>query len=411
MTGRLAALAVIPAARRIQNLSDIKTMEVCMQTLETLPSIANLWSDDGNAVSFYFSELHPDNLAHKSTLTTAKDHILELMHERHYKPPLRDAMHDIVDRLAERAVVFRESHPLGIAIFATPEPEFWQELELNFKVSPASRLGNSFVMAPLLPAATHHTAYYVILIDRSVTRFFYIEGEVIVDKTQEFGEPRFPVRETGTLGDTHIERHKDKFPFLHLREVGERLFRWLQKGDADHVYIGCRDELYPEIQAAVPDNVNQLTLGHFHCDPALTPTKEVQALVEPLIAERTRNELRTLLDEVIGEAKAGRRGAVGPKDVITALELGEIESLIVTPHSPTPANICTSCGHMDLGTGPKCSLTGDPVHVYEDLEELCARRIGKGSFDVRMDTDLAVPGNGYLAKLRFRVDQRIKQSA
>ncbi len=367
-------------------------------------ALATFWSDKANAISFYYGPPQPENLAHKKTILTAKEQARELLRAAHDRPDLRG----IFERLVARVEDLRIADPAGLAIFASPEPETWVEFDLPYHVESQSQVGNAFALAPLAPLAAELPRYFVLLLDRSVTRLLFLSGSQLTERTREFGEERVPVRETGTSRKKSDERSKDDETFHHLRDVGNRLFRLLEQGAADFVYVGCRTELWSEIEKAMPDGVVQKTLGHFHCDPGLVTLPEVSALVMPLIDERVARELQTLADEIRGAAAGGRKGVVGPAEVANALEMGETETILVAPHPPAPATVCTSCEHIAMGTAAVCELCNNPNRVYPDLAEILARRGGRGTFRLQLVPHgmLDPEAKGFSALLRFRADQQ-----
>ncbi len=368
-------------------------------------TLADFWSEDGNAVSFYYAPPRPENLAHKKTVLTAREQVRELLHAVHDRPALRG----IFERLVQRVDDLRNAEPGSLAIFAAPQPETWIEVDLPAPVEAVAHVGNAFVVQPLLSAVTDLPRYFLLLLDRSVTRVLLLTGDQITERTKEFGEERFPVRETGASRKVSDERSKDDDAFHHLREVGERIGKELEQGRADFLFIGCRNELWPEIEKAFPNTVLAKTLGHFHCDPGLATPTEVSALVLPILEERDARSLQALADEIRGAAAGGRKGAVGPEEVATALEMGEVEAaLIAAPHTPVPATVCTSCEHIGIGAASVCDLCGNPNRLFPDLSEVIARRRnGKGTFRIVSVPQgmLGPDAGGFSALLRFRADQ------
>lgn len=371
-------------------------------------SLANFWSENGTAVSFYYAPPRPENLAHQKAVISAKDLARDLLRDAHDKPALRG----IYQRLFERADALSVNDPTALAVFAAPKngsaPEMWIEIDLPYLIQSQAHLGNAFTLEPLAAHAQQHSHGFILLLDRSVTRLLLLSGEEITEQTKQFGEARFPVRETGAGRKISDQRSKDDDAFHHLREVGNRLLHRLEAGDAAFVYFGCRNELWSEIEKAMPDGILQKTLGHFVCDPAHATIQEVSALVLPMIEERDARELQALADEIEGAAAGNRKGVVGPEAVANAIEMGETETILIAPHQPVPATVCTSCDHIGIGNASVCELCGQPNRIYPDLGEVIARRSGKDTFKVKpvpqgmLDPDT----RGFSALLRFRADQQ-----
>jgi Bacterial archaeo-eukaryotic release factor family 10 len=372
-----------------------------------LNSLGSYWSEEGNAVSFYFSEARPQNRAHSAGMITAKE-LARNIGRTNPSPELRK----IIDRLIQRGEELRSSQHAGLAIFAAPH-DYWREIDLPFFVQPQSSAGSFFVLSPLLPALAERPKYFILLVDRAVTRLLLVDGEEAVEQAKEVDEERQKIRESGTSRKVSDERSKEDDAYQHLRHAGEHLLGLLDRRMAEGVYVGCRKELWSEIKAAMPDGVIRAIAGQFSCDPGLISVKEVIDLVAPEIKKRDQERLQGMIGEMLGGAARNAKGAVGPLQVIQALEQGEIQTIVVTPHTPVSACICTACDHIDTGRPATCSLCGNPVHRFNDLAEILVRRAGRGAFSLQIapPEEAIAQAQGFLAKLRFRADRSTAQVA
>jgi release factor family 10 len=366
-----------------------------------LNSLGNHWSEEETSVSFYFSEANPMNRAHSGAMIRAKELARNILHANQ-TPELRG----LVERLERRVDQLQVSQSVGLAIFAAP-PAPWIEIELPFAVKPQSFIERSFVLAPLLPMIAIEHTYFILLVDRSVSRLFRVERTAPIDQMKEVEQNRRKIRETGTSRKISDERSKDDEAYHHLRRLGEHLLGLLNREAVDNVYLGCRNELRAEIQAAMPEGLIRKIAGYFPCDPNLITAKQTVELVTPKIQEREQERLQEVFDTVKGEAARNGRGAIGPRKVIRSLERGEIQTIVIMPHTSVAASECTSCKHIDLKRPATCLLCGGDTRRYADLTEILVRRATKGAFGLLSapeQKELA-EASGFLAKLRFRADQ------
>lgn len=387
-----------------------------MINLEELAPVADFRTENGDAVSFYLSEERPENLAHRRELLDAKDSARGLLRGGHDTP----AMRQIVERLIERSEQMREEQRPGtLAIFACTKPEMWHEISLPYATGSAAFVGQSFQLAPMLPGAGEDRRFCVLLLDRSVTRLLLLEGRTLTEFTRQFGEERFAVRETGGSRKVSDERSLDDDAFHHLRQVGERLFKWLERDPVEGVFIGCRKELWTEIEGAFPDNLLKQVKGRFDCDPGLIPVPEVQERMQPLVEELQQKQTTEAVERAIGGAASSGVGAIGAERMAEVMETGELMVALIAPlkergadgqvrtRDAQPASVCTSCAHIQMGERPNCDLCGSATTVYGDLAEVVLRRGLKGSFKVLRVPLAMLPANanGFLAQLRFRADR------
>jgi hypothetical protein len=163
----------------------------------------------------------------------------------------------------------------------------------------------------------------------------------------------------------------------------------------------------------MPDGLTREIVGHFPCDPGLVPIQKVNELVGPAVKKRGQELLRETIEEALGGAARKGRGVIGPQKVIRALEQGETQTIVIAPHPPVSASVCTACDHIDTGRPATCSLCGNPVHRFDDLTEILVRRAGRGLFDLQIapQEEAIAEAHGFLARLRFRADQSRAQVA
>jgi peptide chain release factor subunit 1 len=176
--------------------------------------------------------------------------------------------------------------------------------------------------------------------------------------------------------------------------------------------IGCRDDVWPEIESQLHPYVRQRLSGRFSADPATVTVSAIREQVAPLLAERRASEREALVREVLGEAQRNGRGVTGLRNVLLSLERGEIQTLLLPQGFTAPGVECRNCGHLDSRTSRLCDVCGRETTERENLvDALVSRAISNGSVEI-----VPISGNGdferagnIAALLRFRADQNTAQ--
>jgi len=107
----------------------------------------------------------------------------------------------------------------------------------------------------------------------------------------------------------------------------------------------------------------------------------------------------------VSQARGHRRGVTGLRRVLRALELGEVQTLLMGENYIGQAVECTKCGHLDSHIVRYCSVCGSSTLKIDDVSEgiipLAIRR------DVELlyvkDPELDNAGN-IAALLRYRAE-------
>jgi len=108
----------------------------------------------------------------------------------------------------------------------------------------------------------------------------------------------------------------------------------------------------------------------------------------------------------ISQARGHGRGVTGLRRVLRALEMGEVQALLIGENFQSHAVECSHCGHLDAHIVNFCPVCGHPTREIVDVGEAILPRVIRGdieTFYVKDDLEFDQVGN-IAALLRFRVD-------
>jgi peptide chain release factor subunit 1 len=384
-----------------------------MITREQLRELAEVESPVGAAVSFYFRPTPPQNKSHKRELILVKDLIRGAMKQA------GGAARADLERILQNAEQLHADHSRGKAIFACSAKGIWREFNLPPQLGASTVVLNSrFHLSPLVTALDHVLRCAVAVVDREKANIFAIgNGEFTEQVTtieQIFSEAPRRVRTAGYAGYDagHIERHVDNEAMRHFKHTAERLKEIVEARSVEQVVIGCRDELWSEIEPHLHPYVRQRLVGRFSADPATTTAADIREQVERILSERRTSEREALVREVLGEAQRNGRGVTGLRNVLLSLERGEVQTLLVGDKFAAPGVECRNCGHLDSRASRQCDVCGrETAEVENLLDALVSRAIRNGGVEI-----VHISANGEFeragnigALLRFRADQSTAQ--
>jgi peptide subunit release factor 1 (eRF1) len=384
-----------------------------MITREQLRELAEIESPEGVAVSFYFQPTRPQNKSHRDELIRLKDLVRGAMKRA------GGAARVDLERILERAEQLHADHAHAKAIFACSAKGTWREFNLPPKLAASTVVLNSrFHLSPLVTALDHLLRCAVALVNREKS---HIVGLGIGDTPEEVisieeitSEAPRRVRTDGFAGYQagHIERHIDNEAMRHFKYTAERLKDIVETRAVEQVVMGCRDEIWLEIESQLHSYVRQRLVGRFPADPATTSLAEIRDQVEKIIFEQRASEREALVREVLGEAQRDGRGVTGLRNVLLSLERGEVQTLLIANSFSAPGVECRNCGHLDSRASRQCDVCGrETTEVENLLDVLVSRAIRTGGVEivhVSSNGDFARAGN-IGALLRFRADQNTAQ--
>lgn len=384
-----------------------------MITREQLRELAEIESPEGAAVSFYFQPTPPPNKSHKEELILVKDLVRGAM-----KQPGGNPREDL-ERILRHAEQFHGNHSQARAIFACSARGVWREFNVPARLGPSLLVLNSrFHLSPLITALDRALRCAIALIDREKAHIMVMgEGEAPEEVTsleQILSETPRRVRTAGFAGyeGGHIERHIDNEAMRHFKRAAERLKEIVENRGLDQVVIGCRDEIWSEVETQLHPYVRQRLVGRFSADPGTTTAQNIRHQVERIVLEQRASEREALLREVLGESQRNGRGVTGLRNVLLSLERGEVQTLLLPDGFAAPGVECRNCGHLDSRASRLCDVCGRETTELDNLlDALVSRAIRNGGVDiVHISTNGELERAGNIgALLRFRADQNTAQ--
>lgn len=382
-------------------------------TGEELSGLAKFWSQRGDALSLYYrAPAPPTELAHREELIYAKDKIKEALGKLRGNSAADRAD---VERMLERVLEMKGNGRRAKIIFACPREKLWREFDMPGDFALRLDAGSSFTLAPLIAQQQGRRRYCIALADRNRARLLLLESREISEHSQVLDEDdKEKIRTTGTSKSVHLERKKDEKVRRHFSFLADHLLHFYEHQDYDCLIVGCRDDMWPEIEAELHPRIRRILAGRFATDPGCATCDEIQEKAQAIVDAQDREDESRLVERTVGAAAANGLGAVGLTAVIDALEKGEVRTLLWTDRPQAErrgASLCENCGHLEPEALEACTLCGAHMRRFADAQEALLRHALGRSIEVRQlhSTKLPQP-DGIAAWLRFRAELNTPQA-
>ena len=376
---------------------------------ETLKRLAGIYSEQGTAISFYFKPETPQNKSHQAEPILIKDKVRELLGSLSEIP--RKGAGDDLQRILRMSEELR-TNPRPKGIFASKEHNLW--IDLDLPIAPETRLSTAkyFQLAPLFAASQDEPRCCIVVLDREKTRVFRMRGPEILEQSEVLDEEPREVRNTGTGGSSKAERQREEPVKQHFKFVADHLLYYFDRDEYELLIIGVRDDLWAEFEPKLHPSLRQILIGRFSADPGLIRIEEVREQARKLFEQQRNSEIQELLQTVYGESQRNGLGAVGLAGVMDALEMGEVDTLLISDQELGPAAECVNCGHLMPEAAATCEICNQQTRIFESATECLLRRIiATNNIDLEiLHKHPQLEGlGGIAAQLRFRADQSTPQ--
>ena len=380
---------------------------------DELRELAAIESKNHAAITFYFEPLRPRNRAHREEVILVKDLVKNARRQLERNGGV-NGTREALDRIQALGERLQRNGSRAKAVFACPEKKLWREFDVSGSFGTSQLHVNSrFHLRPFAAAVLDAPHCMVVLADREHAQILDLYMDEISVREKIVDQIPRRVRSDGFMGygAGHIERHVDNGVMRHFKHVADRVLELSNHGDMDHVIFCLRPEVWPEIEPHLHSYVKQRIIGRIEADTALANMEEVKERAHKVLEEFREGERGAMMREVIGETQRNGRGSMGLRRVITSLERGEVQILLIGRRFSATAVECGNCGHLDSRMVKSCAICGQATREIDDISDaLIGQALRRGVEIHYVDDDPEFDSKGNIgALLRFRADQNTTQ--
>jgi peptide subunit release factor 1 (eRF1) len=365
------------------------------------------------AISFYFQPGVPQDKSHREEAILAKDLIKNALRELQLQERSREAIEDL-DKALRLAENLHGNQAKAKVVFACGQQGLWKEFDLPPVAFPSRLFVNRrFHLKPLAAVFSEHPRHWVALVDRQSARFLEIQFEEMREQSEFTAALSRRGRSDGYGGYDagHAERHSEDEVRRHYQRVADFLKQGVERRQFEALVIGCHDVNWPDLEAQLHPYVRQRLVGRFSTDLRSLSDDEARNEAEHVIRQSLDQHQQRLIRDALDGARSNGRGVTGLRRVLRAMELGEVESIIMTPEYSARAVECGNCGHLDSHMVSYCPACGRKTRELSDVCEALvpnAIRNNIGLVLVPPQDDFDRVGN-IAAILRFRSDRNTNE--
>lgn len=365
-----------------------------------------------SAVSFYFQPAAPRNKAHKENTILIKDLAREALRNvdaRLENRASRESAHADIEHLVRLSADLRSNGTHAKAVFACAGRNFWREYDLTPTLAETQLfVDRRFHLKPIAHLLGAFPSLGVVLVDRHRARIFDLRLRELTEREDLFHPLTRRGRSDGYAGydGGHAARRVEDEARQHFKNVASMLKELLEKGVFEKWILGCLDELRPQLEAQLHPYGKQALLGHFNADVQRITGEEIRTRAQQIVDDWQDKRRRDFMGLALSQARSHGRGVTGLRRVLRALEMGEVQALLIGENFQSHAVECAYCGHLDAHVVNFCPICGHATREIVDVGEAILPRVIHGdieTFYVKDDAEFDQVGN-IAALLRFRAN-------
>jgi len=282
----------------------------------------------------------------------------------------------------------------GIAIFACHAADgFFEALQLAAPID-ENRLyvDRQPHLYPLARVDGQSPRYAVLLTNTNAARLFVV-GDAQILSAREVVNAKIHRPQVGGWSQARYQRHAENFHAHHIREVVDVLDFVVRTEGIERILLAGDDVALPLLRAELSPQLAKLVVDVLRLDIA-TPEHELLQRTLDVMREQDARSDEDKARAAVDAYRSGGLGVVGVRETMRALELGQVDEVLMTD---LPATQAPGMAAME-------PFAADERLTEAVAEELVARATRTGArVTVIEDPSLLALVGGVAGLLRFRV--------
>jgi peptide subunit release factor 1 (eRF1) len=294
---------------------------------------------------------------------------------------LKDDARTSFDRDTERINVYLENEvPKSInalAVFACSAADgFFEAVQLEAALDQHWLfIGSVPHLYPLARLNDQYPRYAALLVDTNSARLFVFHlGRAHTE--QQVSNVKTRWTSMGGSAQARYQRHIENFHLHHMKEVVDVLERTVRDEVIAQIVVACDEVARPLLMEQLPKHLADKIVDVLKLN-IKTPEHRVLAESMEALRQRDAETDAARVEEMLGAWRGSGLAVAGPEDTLKALEMGQVEELLIASQDPQRMNEKAVTQANDLVT--RAQQSAARIRFIEDAS-LLADVGGVGAF-------------------------------
>ena len=275
--------------------------------------------------------------------------------------PARLSFDEDVERINTFLAEDAERSTNGLVIFACHGASLFETIQMNVPLDDHWLfIGSVPHLYPLARVNDQYPRYAALLVDTNSARLFVFSlGAAETEQAVQNVKTR--KTSMGGWSQARYQRHVENFHVQHVKEVVDVLDRVVREESINHIVVSCDDVAKPLLMEQLPKHLTEKIVDIVRMDIKTADHEVLSQTLEALRAKDAATD-QECVEAMIGAWRGGGLAVVGPEDTLKALEMGQVEELVIAAAPsvlrpmdsessvPRPVNVDTSAPNADLDT-------------------------------------------------------------
>jgi peptide subunit release factor 1 (eRF1) len=320
--------------------------------------------------------------------------------------PERQSFDQDAERIRQYLETNHDTAWNGLAIFASAGADLFEAIPLEAPLDHHELfIGSVPHLYPLAKVIDTFPRYAAVTLDTNKARIV-VFSLAAAERQENIQNQKTRRNSKGGWSQARYQRHAENFHLLHIKEVVETLDRIVREENIGHIVVEAEEVALPIFREQLPKHlaekiVDELTIQRHTDDSSL--------LMRTLTALRVKDAESDAekVEELMDAWQSGGLGVAGPEAALSALQLGQVDELIIaaSPELLKPVQTLPD----DAAPGDLQATTSAPQGTADErrlkLAAELVTRAKQTAAKIRFieDGNLLAGIGGVGALLRFRI--------
>jgi peptide subunit release factor 1 (eRF1) len=219
----------------------------------------------------------------------------------------------------------------GIAIFACAGAgDFFEAVQLDAPIEDhALFISDRPQLYPLAQLDSRYPRCAAVVCDTNRARIFVL-ALAQIEQQREITGTKTRSHDMGGWSQARYQRHIENFHTQHAKEVAETLERIVTDEDVPHVILFGDAVILPMLREQMSPHVLERVIDAANL-PTTAPDHEVLKKSLETLERHNEETDKEKVEAMLGAYRAGGLGVAGLKDTKLALEIGQVDELLLSP--------------------------------------------------------------------------------
>lgn len=279
----------------------------------------------------------------------------------------------------------------GLAIFASAGGELFEAVQLDVPMEDHWLFLDTVPhLYPLVRLIDQYPRYASVILDTRRARIF-VFGLGSIEKREEITGPKTRRTAVGGWSQARYQRHVENFHLHHVKEVVDTLDSIVRADNIQHIIVSGDEVVVPLLKEQLPQHLTDKLVDVLKLERNAGQDQILEATLEVIRQKDAETDVERVR-ELLGAWQSGGLGVVGPEATMSALQLGQVDELLMTgspqelkasaklPEDAARGKVVTETSAVDAARGRQLELadelvtraqqTGATVRIIEDPELL-----------------------------------------